>query len=129
MKKLSTLALGVFAALTMNAALAQTAPAKLTPRVPTEAENVVMRADVLARAAKRFDAIDTNKDGVLSADERRAAHAERRAAHAERRGPPPGGPAADRLGPPPGGPAADRRGPPPPHAGGPDGPPMHVKVN
>lgn len=71
-------------------------------------DRAVSRADFLAEAARHFDAMDTNKDGVLSRDERRAWHdAHRRFG--------PGGPGG------PGGPRAD--GPPPPPGDAPPPPP------
>lgn len=56
---------------------AQTAPASAaTPKPETRT-----RAEFLAEAAKRFDAMDINKDGLLSRDERHAAHDRRRGPH------------------------------------------------
>lgn len=44
------------------------------------------KAEMLARADARFDRMDTNKDGQLSAEERKAAAEAARAAMAERKG-------------------------------------------
>ena len=44
------------------------------------------RADVLAKASAQFDLADTNKDGVLTHEERKAAHAKMRAMHEQRAG-------------------------------------------
>ncbi|WP_173655786.1 EF-hand domain-containing protein [Sphingomonas turrisvirgatae] len=56
---------------------AQPAPAAKAPLTKT---------DMLARADARFTALDTNKDGQLSAQERQAGMERARAARAERRG-------------------------------------------
>lgn len=75
----------------------------------------VTREEVLARAAKRFDQADTNKDGVLTRDEMRAQHMSRK------------GPPSDRKGPPP--PHGDHKGPPPPGQGpAPAGQPLPAPV-
>jgi hypothetical protein len=86
------LAVGLVAFLGPLAALAQTAPTPATtPASPSVAparggditrdqyiEHAVERA---RRAAeKRFDRMDTDHDGVLTAEERRAARAQRKAA-------------------------------------------------
>ena len=39
------------------------------------------RNEVLAKASARFDLMDTNKDGVLTPEERKAGHAKMRAMH------------------------------------------------
>lgn len=100
----------LMSALMGSAACAEPAPsAQTTPAAATAPKpDGRTRAEFLAQAAKRFDAMDSNKDGVLSIDERRAAHALRHAGehHA---------PGAERLGP--GGP----RGFAPPQAGGDQG--------
>lgn len=82
MKKLSTLALGLLAGLTMNVVLAQTPPSRSATAEQPSSHKPLTRADALAMAAKRFDAADANKDGVLTPEEMRAAHP-------ARRGPPP----------------------------------------
>lgn len=116
MKLAAKLTLGLLASLSMTAAMAQTAPVKPTPpqaphHGPGPEQKDLTRAEVLAMAGERFDRADTNKDGILTKDERRAAHKKMR----DRRGPPPG----DFDGPPPGGPHGDHKGPPPPRDGGP----------
>lgn len=76
------------------AALAQTAPApsnaSATPRAPPTKGGDITKDQYIERAverakraaATRFDRMDANHDGVLSAEERRGARAER----AQRRG-------------------------------------------
>ena len=81
----AVLAVGLCALLCPAAVLAQTAPAPAAPSVaPTRGgditrdqyiEHAVERAK--RSAAARFDRMDTDHDGVLSAEERRAARAER----------------------------------------------------
>ncbi|MEG3180704.1 EF-hand domain-containing protein [Sphingomonas sp. LT1P40] len=79
MKNLLT-ATAIGAMLTAGVAIAmQTAPA-------TPAKQPVSKATMLARADARFDAMDTNKDGQLSVDERKAGMEKARAAMAERKG-------------------------------------------
>ncbi len=79
MKNLFT-ATAIGAMLTAGVAIAmQTAPAT-PPKQP------VSKAQMLARADARFDRMDTNKDGQLSADERKAGAEAARAAMAERKG-------------------------------------------
>lgn len=107
-------------ATTAGVAVAQTQPAappaprgEFPPPPPDPlGDKAVSRADYLAKAAERFDAMDTNHDGVLTAEERRAARP-----HRPDRGPPPGfapPPPGER----PGGPGADGRGPGSPGGGG-----------
>jgi Ca2+-binding EF-hand superfamily protein len=52
----------------------------------TNTDGRVTLAEAQARPLARFDAVDTNKDGTLSPEERKAAHAAKRAEHrAERK--------------------------------------------
>jgi len=86
---------GLVALLSPLSALAQTAPAPsgTAPASPTAApapsrggditrDEYIQHAVERARRAaeKRFDRMDTDHDGVLTVEERRAARAERRAA-------------------------------------------------
>ncbi|MFL9839386.1 hypothetical protein ABS767_00300 [Sphingomonas sp. ST-64] len=75
---LTTAAIG--AMLTAGVAVAMQNPAPTTPKQP------ISKAEMLARADARFDRLDTNKDGQLSADERKAGMDAARAAMAERKG-------------------------------------------
>lgn len=88
-----------FAAMCAESTVAQTAP-------QGDDNAVTTRADALAAADRRFDKIDANKDGKLTADEMRPPRAPMNGD-----GPPPP-PPADGAGPP----------PPPPGAGGTGGP-------
>jgi hypothetical protein len=58
-------------------------------RGPGRERGPVVISDVAAKLGERFDKMDANRDGVISADERRAAmtahRAERQAQRAERR--------------------------------------------
>lgn len=65
---------------TAGAAVAMQAQPAPAPKAP------LTKAQMIARADARFDAMDTNKDGQLSAQERQAGMARTRAAMAERRG-------------------------------------------
>ncbi len=79
MKKfLTTAAIG--AMLTAGAAVAMQAQAPTAPKQP------VSKAEMLARADARFDRLDTNKDGQLSAEERKAGMDAARKAMAEKKG-------------------------------------------
>lgn len=79
MKKfLTTAAIG--AMLTAGAAVAMQSQAPTAPKQP------VSKAEMLARADARFDRLDTNKDGQLSADERKAGAEAARATMAEKKG-------------------------------------------
>ncbi len=79
MKKfLTTAAIG--AMLAAGTAIAMQSDAPAAPKQP------VSKAEMLARADARFDRMDTNKDGQLSADERKAGAEAARAAMAERKG-------------------------------------------
>jgi Ca2+-binding EF-hand superfamily protein len=103
-------------------AIAQSSAPKPDPATrhgDMDGDGVISRAEFLANAAKRFDAMDTNKDGQLTADERKAAHEKK---WAERPHPPRdagmgAAPAAGPGVPPPPG-AAGRRGPGGPGGGG-----------
>lgn len=75
---LTTAAIG--AMLTAGAAIAMQSDAPTAPKQP------VSKAQMLARADARFDRLDTNKDGQLSADERKAGAEAARAAMAEKKG-------------------------------------------
>ena len=74
MKKLHILALATAAALASSFAVAQTAPAgiKAAPRIDANGDGVIDRAAAakMPRLAARFDQLDTDKDGRLSASER-----------------------------------------------------------
>ena len=82
---------GLIILLMPAAALAQSAPASSPPKAPsarggdiTRDEYVQRAIDRAKRAAeKRFDRMDTDHDGVLTADERRAARAARRGEQAQ----------------------------------------------
>jgi hypothetical protein len=60
-------------------AVAQSAPATQTPDAAGAGSGEITRDQFIERAKKRaaarFDRIDTNRDGILSADEQRAARA------------------------------------------------------
>ena len=76
MKKLHILALAITTVLASSFAVAQTAtPAtgvKAAPRIDVNGDGVIDRAEAakMPRLAEKFDQLDTNKDGKLSADER-----------------------------------------------------------
>ena len=85
MKKLHVLAIAVVAALGSTFAVAQTAPAgmKAAPRIDVNGDGVIDRAEAAKapRLAAKFDQLDTNKDGKLSASERpQRAHGKHRGA-------------------------------------------------
>lgn len=65
MNKMFKMSAAVVALLSASAAFAQASAPASSPEVKG-----VTRAEVLARAAERFDAADTNKDGVLSREEK-----------------------------------------------------------
>jgi hypothetical protein len=75
---LTTAAIG--AMLTAGAAVAMQSQAPTPPKQP------ISKAEMLARADARFDRLDTNKDGQLSAEERKAGMDAARAAMAEKKG-------------------------------------------
>ncbi|UUX98628.1 EF-hand domain-containing protein [Sphingomonas sp. J315] len=75
---LTTAAIG--AMLTAGAAIAMQTQAPTAPKQP------ISKAEMLARADARFDRLDTNKDGQLSAEERKAGAEAARKAMAERKG-------------------------------------------
>lgn len=56
------------------------------PRGPHEDGKSWTRAEAMAKAGQHFDRIDTNKDGVVSPEERKAAHEQMRAMHEKRAG-------------------------------------------
>lgn len=79
MKKfLTTAAIG--AMLAAGTAIAMQSDAPAAPKQP------ISKAEMLARADARFDRLDTNKDGQLSAEERKAGAEAARAAMAEKKG-------------------------------------------
>jgi len=108
----------ILAALAAGLAGAGVAAAQNTPPSPpmsadSDRDGSVSRAEFLAQAGRHFDAMDTNKDGTLSRDERRAFHE----AHRGFAGPGgPGGPPPAGMMPPP--PPGDAPPPPPPGARG-----------
>jgi hypothetical protein len=118
MKSASKITLALVASLSMAGAVAQTAPVKpappSNPRIAAgpdhkgHGQKDITRADFLAKAGERFDRVDTNKDGVLAKDERRAErqlmreHGGMHPRHPQ--GQPPGGPGEHKGPPPPGGP-------------------------
>lgn len=76
MKKMSLAFASILAVST--AAFAQTPP-PAGPGGPDGREmKSITRAEALAKAGAHFDKIDTNKDGVIDAAERKAAHENRR---------------------------------------------------
>ncbi len=79
MKKLLTTA-AIGAMLAAGTAIAMQSDAPAAPKKP------VSKAEMLARADARFDRLDTNKDGQLSAEERKAGAEAARAAQSERSG-------------------------------------------
>ncbi|MFT4178716.1 MAG: EF-hand domain-containing protein [Thermomonas sp.] len=70
----NTLSIAVLALLASAATTAQTAPAKA--KIDANGDGVITKAEAAAfpKLAQRFDQLDVNKDGKLSADERRAMH-------------------------------------------------------
>ena len=70
MKKLHILALAITAALASSFAIAQTA--MKAPRIDANGDGVIDRVEAakVPRLAEKFDQLDTNKDGKLSASER-----------------------------------------------------------
>ncbi|MEH3047753.1 ca2+ sensor protein [Sphingomonas adhaesiva] len=79
--KTPILAAALGALLLSGAAAAQTPP---PPR--PDADRIVTRQDAAAEADRRFAEMDTNRDGKISSDERRAFHDARRAEREARRG-------------------------------------------
>ena len=75
---LTTAAIG--AMLTAGAAVAMQTQTPAPPKQP------ISKAEMLARADARFDRLDTNKDGQLSAEERKAGMDAARKAMAEKKG-------------------------------------------
>lgn len=76
-----------------TSALAQTAAPPAPPpggggwmRADTNGDGVVTRAEVVAEAEARFAAMDTNKDGKVTPEERNAARAAMRDGGGQRRG-------------------------------------------
>lgn len=117
MKATSKILFGLVAAVTFTGAMAQASAPDQGPQGPgarkeRPAPHAITRAEAMDHAAKRFDAADANKDGVLTPDEMRAAF-ER--GHREHKGPPHDGVRGDRKGPPPpGGPESAGGDAPPP---------------
>lgn len=60
------------------------------PRGPHDEGKSWTRAEALAKASEHFDRADTNKDGVVTPEERKAAHEKMRAMHEKRMGGKPG---------------------------------------
>lgn len=80
------LVVSLVALLSPATAVAQTAPASTTPAGPSAVRTRggdITRDEYIDRAKraaeKRFDRMDANHDGVLTAEERRAARAQRHA--------------------------------------------------
>jgi hypothetical protein len=119
MHKMFRITAAAAALLSASAAMAQVQTPPARPHgPPPEMEQSgpgakgITRAAALAHAAERFDAADTNKDGILSHSEMRAAREHGPHGH----GRPDGGPDG-RRGPPPGGefgPRGQGSNPPPP---------------
>lgn len=115
------IAVALLGAAVTGAACAQTAAPDQPAQQPrpmrygdTDGDGVVTRAEFLADAAKRFDAMDANRDGKLTAEERKAARAKMRADYPQRPGMGPAGPGGDKATgpavPPSGAPGAGGRG-------------------
>ncbi|MEH3037414.1 MAG: ca2+ sensor protein [Sphingomonas adhaesiva] len=66
--------------------LSGAAAAQTPPPSRDDADRVVTRQDAAAQADRRFAAMDTNRDGKISPDERRAFHEARRAEREAKRG-------------------------------------------
>ena len=84
--KTSTLAIGaaVLAVMTAGTALAQQAPNR-SARGDADNDGRVSRAEFVDARVARLTAIDTNRDGTISAEERRAAFATQRSERASAR--------------------------------------------
>ena len=72
MKKLHILALAIAAALASTVTIAQTVAPKAPPKIDANGDGVISKAEAAAvpRLAAKFDQLDANKDGKLSAAER-----------------------------------------------------------
>lgn len=82
-----TLLVGGLAALMLasaGVAVAQQAPAR-SMRADADGDRRVSQAEFVGQRVQRLTAIDSNRDGSVTADERRAAMQARRAAHADAR--------------------------------------------
>lgn len=77
---LTATAIGAMLAAGVAIAMQTSTPSDATPKKP------VTKAEMLARADARFDRMDTNKDGQLDANERKAGAEAARTAMAERKG-------------------------------------------
>lgn len=77
---LTATAIGAMLAAGVAIAMQSGTPTDAAPRKP------ITKAEMLARADARFDRMDTNKDGQLDANERKAGAEAARAAMAERKG-------------------------------------------
>lgn len=88
MKHTTKILLGLAAAFTVSASMAQSMPPgglqDHNPGPERLTLHPITRAQALERAAKRFDRADINKDGVLSVEEQRAAFEQRRHRHRHR---------------------------------------------
>ncbi|URW76522.1 hypothetical protein M9980_04710 [Sphingomonas donggukensis] len=65
---------------------AQTPPASKPLKGDTNADGQISRAEFIAQAQAKFAAMDTDKNGAISREERRAAHADRGGRHGKRGG-------------------------------------------
>lgn len=88
--------LAMASGLLATGALAQTMPPAPPPgggmmRLDANHDGVITRAEMIAEAEARFAAMDTNKDGTVTADEREAARAAMRAQRGGGDGPRGGG--------------------------------------
>ena len=79
--KTPIIAAALAAMLLSGAATAQTPPPSRA-----DADRIVSRQDAAAEADRRFAAMDTDRDGKISQDERRAFREARRAEHEAKRG-------------------------------------------
>ena len=92
MRAALVITLVALSSLAVGPARSQTTPATATAPPHAARGGDITRDDYIERAVeraktaagKRFDKMDANHDGVLTADERAAARAERAAARAER---------------------------------------------
>ena len=80
MNKLHMLSVAVAAVLVSGFAIAQTTAPKATQKIDANGDGVITKAEAAAfpRLAEKFDQLDTNKDGKLSAAEQPRLHAGKR---------------------------------------------------